>query len=110
MQLRVYSRTDPHSALLSMMTATILNPQATCIQPLDLVITLYHGGTLSGSNPKSLHIVPVILAWHVGGCADISAAGFILMGAFSRTIQPIIPSAHSLTEHLSLHIELIIIN
>lgn len=46
----------------------------------------------------------------MGGRADISAAGFILMRAFSRTIQPIIPSAHSLTEHLSLHTELIIIN
>lgn len=52
----------------------------------------------------------VISAWHVGGHADISAAGFILMGAFSRTIEPIISFPHSLTEHLSLHTEQIIIN
>lgn len=46
----------------------------------------------------------------MGGRADISAAGFILIGAFRRTIEPIIPSAHSLTEDLSLHRDLIIIN
>lgn len=62
------------------------------------------------STQKVCIFVSVISAWHVGGHADISAAGFILMGAFSRTIEPIIPSPHSLTEHLSLHTEQIIIN
>jgi len=59
---------------------------------------------------KVFIFVPVISAWHVGGCADISAAGFIFTRAICGTIEPIIPSPHSLTEHLSLHTEQIIIN
>lgn len=99
---------DPYSALFPGSTTTTLSPQAAHIQLSDLAITVSnHGGVTSGFNPK-IWLLRASHGWVARGRACWHFCSGVL--PLWKTMEAIVPSAHSLTYHLSLHTELIIIN